>query len=260
MSQPAAVPDAPPAMIRAAGLRRTVRSGDRDLTILNGLDLTVEAGELVCIRGPSGSGKSTLLGLLAGLDHPTAGRVEVAGTDLASLGEEELALFRSRHLGFVFQSFHLLANLTALENIGVPLEIAGEPGAKARAEALLDSFGLAERGHHLPSQLSGGEQQRVAIARAISNEPAVVLADEPTGNLDEETGGAIAELLLGVRERTGAALVVATHDSALAALADRRLRLRAGRLHEDDYPDEAPAAAPVPPSEVGIREPALAAG
>ena len=248
-------------MIRAAALRRTVRSGDRDLTILNGLDLTVAAGEFVCIRGPSGSGKSTLLGLLAGLDHPTSGSVEVAGADLSTLGEEELALFRSRHLGFVFQSFHLLANLTAVENIAVPLEIAGERGARARAAALLDSFGLGERGHHLPSQLSGGEQQRVAIARAISNEPAVVLADEPTGNLDEETGTAIGELLLGVRERTGAALVVATHDSALSALADRRLRLRGGRLHPEEI--EAPDARGRerrPQESIAEPEPALALG
>ncbi len=223
-------------MIQAEGLRKTVRSGDRDLTILSGLDFAVEAGEFVCVRGPSGSGKSTLLGLLAGLDHPTAGVVQVAGVDLSTLDEERLALFRSRHLGFVFQSFHLLPNLTALENVGVPLEIAGVSGAHERAQALLESFGLAERAHHLPSQMSGGEQQRVAIARAISNEPRLVLADEPTGNLDEETGARIAELLVGVRERTGAAVVVATHDAELATRADRRLSLRGGRLHEETAP------------------------
>ena len=221
-------------MIRASGLQKTVRSGERDLVILSGLELAAEAGEFVCIRGPSGSGKSTLLGLLAGLDTPTSGTVRIAGSDLSELDEEALALFRSRHIGFVFQSFHLLPNLTALENVGVPLEIAGVPDAHKRAGELLDAFGLAERAHHLPSRMSGGEQQRVAIARAISNEPRVVLADEPTGNLDEETGGRIADLLAGVRDRTGATLIVATHDSGLAARADRRLLLRGGQLHEDE--------------------------
>ncbi|MDE2711486.1 MAG: ABC transporter ATP-binding protein [Acidobacteriota bacterium] len=234
-------------MIQAIGLEKTVRSGDRDLTILTGLDLSVPAGEIVCVRGPSGCGKSTLLGLLAGLDHPTAGTVEVAGTDLTGLDEESLAQFRSKNIGFVFQSFHLLPNLTALENVAVPLEIAGAGDAVERARDLLDSFGIGERAHHLPSQMSGGEQQRVAIARAVSNEPRVVFADEPTGNLDEGTGARIAELLVGVRDRTGATVLVATHDTELAERADRRLLLRGGRLHDD-----APAAEPAP-------EPALAA-
>ena len=234
-------------MIQATGLEKTVRSGDRDLTILSGLDLSVPAGEIVCVRGPSGCGKSTLLGLLAGLDHPTAGAVEVAGTALTGLDEESLARFRSEHIGFVFQSFHLLPNLTALENVAVPLEIAGAGNAVERARGLLDSFGIGERAHHLPSQMSGGEQQRVAIARAVSNEPRVVFADEPTGNLDEETGARIAELIVDVRDRTGATVLVATHDAELAARADRRLLLRGGRLHDD-----APVAEPAP-------EPALAA-
>ena len=233
-------------MIQAIGLEKTVRSGDRDLTILSGLDLSVPAGEIVCVRGPSGCGKSTLLGLLAGLDHPTAGAVEVAGADLTGLDEESLARFRSKNIGFVFQSFHLLPNLTALENVAVPLEIAGAGDAVERARELLDSFGIGERAHHLPSQMSGGEQQRVAIARAVSNEPRVVFADEPTGNLDEETGVRIAELLVGVRDRTGATVLVATHDTELAERADRRLLLRGGKLHGD-----APALAPAP-------EPALA--
>jgi len=233
-------------MILATGLEKTVRSGDRDLTILSGLDLSVPAGEIVCVRGPSGCGKSTLLGLLAGLDHPTAGTVEVAGTDLTGLDEESLAQFRSKNIGFVFQSFHLLPNLTALENVAVPLEIAGAGDAVERARELLDSFGIGERAHHLPSQMSGGEQQRVAIARAVSNEPRVVFADEPTGNLDEDTGVRIAELLVGVRDRTGATVLVATHDTELAERADRRLLLRGGRLHDDT-----PAAEPAP-------EPALA--
>ena len=235
-------------MIQAIGLRKTVRSGDRDLTILSGLDLEVEAGEIVCVRGPSGSGKSTLFGLLAGLDHPTAGVVRVAGAEITGLDEERLASFRSRNIGFVFQSFHLLPNLTALENVAVPLEIAGAADPLGRARALLDSFGIGERTHHLPSQLSGGEQQRVAIARAVSNEPRVVFADEPTGNLDEETGVRIAELLAGVRDRTGATVLVATHDAELAARADRRLLLRGGRLHDDR------------PAPELVAEPALAGG
>ncbi len=230
-------------MILATGLEKTVKSGDRDLTILSGLDLSVPAGEIVCVRGPSGSGKSTLLGLLAGLDHPTTGAVEVAGTDLTGLDEESLAQFRSKNIGFVFQSFHLLPNLTALENVAVPLEIAGARDAVERARELLDSFGIGERAHHLPSQMSGGEQQRVAIARAVSNEPRVVFADEPTGNLDEETGARIAELLVGVRDRTGATVLVATHDTELAARADRRLLLRGGRLHDDVRTPE-PASEP----------------
>ncbi len=233
-------------MIQATRLEKTVRSGDRDLTILSGLDLSVPAGEIVCVRGPSGCGKSTLLGLLAGLDHPTAGTVEVAGTDLTGLDEESLARFRSKNIGFVFQSFHLLPNLTALENVAVPLEIAGAGDTVERARELLDSFGIGERAHHLPSQMSGGEQQRVAIARAVSNEPRVVFADEPTGNLDEDTGARIAELLVAIRDRTGATVLVATHDTELAERADRRLLLRGGRLHDD-----APAPEPV-------REPALA--
>ncbi len=229
-------------VIEATGLGKTVMSGDRPLTILKGLELTARPGEIVCVRGPSGSGKSTLLGLLAGLDAPTSGAVRVAGTDLGSLDEERLARFRAKHLGFVFQSFHLLPNLTALENVGVPLEIAGVRDAHDRARELLESFGLGERSHHLPSQISGGEQQRVAIARAIANEPMVILADEPTGNLDEDTGARIADLLVGVRDRTGATLLIATHDSGLAARADRRLLLRGGALHEEDAAVAAPEA------------------
>ncbi len=220
-------------MIEALGLEKTVRSGEFPLTILEDLDFVVAAGSVVAIRGPSGSGKSTLLGLLAGLDHPTRGHVRIAGTDLATLGEEELARFRSRNIGFVFQSFHLLPNLTALENAAVPLEIAGADDALDRAAEVLDAFGLTPRAHHLPSQMSGGEQQRVAIARAISNQPRLILADEPTGNLDEETGARIAALLIQVRERFGTTIVVATHDSDLAARADERLLLRSGALAPD---------------------------
>ncbi len=224
-------------MIEVAGLEKTVRSGDRPLTILKDLELRVDRESVVAIRGPSGSGKSTLLGLLAGLDLPTRGSVRIAETDLAALDEEGLARFRSRNIGFVFQSFHLLPNLTALENAAVPLEIAGDPDALERAADVLDSFGLTPRAHHLPSQLSGGEQQRVAIARAISNRPRLVLADEPTGNLDEETGARIAALLMDVRDRFGATIVVATHDADLAARADSRLLLRGGALAPDLAPE-----------------------
>ena len=220
-------------MIRAFGLRKVVKSGDRDLTILSGLDLAVLAGEIVCVRGPSGSGKSTLLGLLAGLDPPTAGTVEIAGTNLTGLDEESLAQFRSRNIGFVFQAFHLLPNLTALENVAVPLEIAGASGAVERARELLDSFGIGERLHHLPSQMSGGEQQRIAIARALANSPSILLADEPTGNLDSATGRYIMELLFEFHRVHETTLVLVTHDADLASRADIRLLLRDGKSVEE---------------------------
>lgn len=217
-------------MIQATGLEKTVRSGDRDLTILSGLDLSVPAGEIVCVRGPSGCGKSTLLGLLAGLDHPTAGTVEVAGTDLTGLDEESLAQFRSKNIGFVFQSFHLLPNLTALENVAVPLEIAGAGDAVERARELLDSFGIGERAHHLPSQMSGGEQQRVAIARAIAKRPDILLCDEPTGALDITTGIQVLEALERVNRDYGATTAIITHNAAIATIADRVISLADGRI------------------------------
>jgi predicted ABC-type transport system involved in lysophospholipase L1 biosynthesis ATPase subunit len=216
-------------MIQATRLEKTVRSGDRDLTILSGLDLSVPAGEIVCVRGPSGCGKSTLLGLLAGLDHPTAGTVEVAGTDLTGLDEESLAQFRSKNIGFVFQSFHLLPNLTALENVAVPLEIAGAGDAVERARELLDSFGIGERAHHLPSQMSGGEQQRVAIAIGLANEPTVLLADEPTGSLDTENTIRLLEVFDTVRNELGVTVVIVTHDTSMARALDRYVQIRDGK-------------------------------
>ena len=216
-------------MIELRGVSKTVESGDRPLTILHPLDLVIPSGTFVAVVGPSGSGKSTLLGLLAGLDAPSAGQILVNGIDITALGEDELAKLRGDTIGFVFQFFHLVPSLTAFENILVPMEIARRPDAVPRARQLLDEVGLSNRGHHYPSQLSGGEQQRVAIARALANDPPIVLADEPTGNLDSTTGAHIMELLLNVRRTRESTLVLVTHDAELASLADTQLTLRDGR-------------------------------
>jgi putative ABC transport system ATP-binding protein len=216
-------------MIELRGVSKTVESGGHPLTILHSLDLRIASGEFLAIVGPSGSGKSTLLGLLAGLDSPTTGEVLVDGTDITKIGEDDLARLRGAKIGFVFQFFHLVPSLTALENILVPMEIARRRDAAARGRQLLEEVGLADRGHHYPSQLSGGEQQRIAIARALANDPPIVLADEPTGNLDSTTGRHIMELLLSVRRARGSTLVLVTHDAELASLADARLVLRDGR-------------------------------
>ena len=219
-------------MIELRGVSKTVSSGGHPLTILHPLDYTIPAGCFVAIVGPSGSGKSTLLGLLAGLDAPTTGQIVVDGVDITRLTEDGLAQLRGRSIGFVFQFFHLVPSLTALENVLVPMEIAGRRGAAERAAALLAEVGLTDRAHHYPSQLSGGEQQRIAIARALANEPPIVLADEPTGNLDSTTGHHIMELLLSVRRARQSTLVLVTHDAELAGLADVRLVLRDGRRVE----------------------------
>lgn len=216
-------------MITLTGVSKTVMSGGQPLTILHPLDLTVPDGQFMAVVGPSGSGKSTLLGLLAGLDAPSAGRIVIGGTDITTLDEDALARLRGARIGVVFQFFHLVPSLTALENILVPMEIAGRAGARARAQALLDEVGLHARGHHYPSQLSGGEQQRVALARALANDPPLILADEPTGNLDSRNGAHILELLLQVRRQRQTTLVLVTHDPAIAALADVRLTMRDGR-------------------------------
>jgi putative ABC transport system ATP-binding protein len=217
-------------MIELRGVSKTVSSGAGSLTILHPLDLTIDSGQVVAITGPSGSGKSTLLGLLAGLDAPTSGRVILDGVDITTLDEDALARLRGTRIGFVFQFFHLLPSLTALENVSVPMEIAGVPKAAARAKGLLDEVGLADRGHHYPSQLSGGEQQRVAIARALANNPPILLADEPTGNLDSATGRSVIDLLLGVNRTRKTTLVLVTHDPELAAVADVATALRDGRV------------------------------
>jgi putative ABC transport system ATP-binding protein len=224
-------------MIELRGVSKTVESGGRPLTILHPLDVAIPSGRFLAVVGPSGSGKSTLLGLLAGLDAPSTGEILIDGIDITKLGEDELARLRGEKIGFVFQFFHLVPSLTAFENILVPMEIAGRRGAVDRARVLLDEVGLSDRGHHYPSQLSGGEQQRVAIARALANDPSIVLADEPTGNLDSTTGHHIMELLLNVRRSRSSTLVLVTHDAGLASLADSRLSLRDGRSIE--VPEEA---------------------
>jgi putative ABC transport system ATP-binding protein len=217
-------------MIELQQVSKVVQSGGQPLTILHPLDLTVASAQFLAITGPSGSGKSTLLGLVAGLDAPTGGRILIGGRDITGLGEDDLARLRRQTIGFVFQFFHLIPSLTALENVCVPMEIAGRADAAARGRDLLAEVGLTDRGHHYPSQLSGGEQQRVAIARALSNDPPVLLADEPTGNLDLDNGRHVMDLLLEIRRTRGATLMLATHDAALAERADTRLRLRGGRI------------------------------
>jgi putative ABC transport system ATP-binding protein len=217
-------------MIELRGVSKTVPSGTGFLTILHPLDLTIDGGRVMAVTGPSGSGKSTLLGLLAGLDAPSTGSVFIDGVDITGLGEDALARLRGTRIGFVFQFFHLLPSLTALENVLVPMEIAGAAKPLARAKALLGEVGLDERGHHYPSQLSGGEQQRVAIARALANDPPILLADEPTGNLDSTTGRQVIDLLLEVNRTRGTTLVLVTHDPELAAVADVSIALRDGRV------------------------------
>jgi putative ABC transport system ATP-binding protein len=216
-------------MIELRGVSKTVASGGHPLTILHPLDLSVPSGRFLAIVGPSGSGKSTLLGLLAGLDAPSSGEIVIDGTDITKLSEDALARLRGEKIGFVFQFFHLVPSLTAFENIAVPMEIAGRRDAATRARDLLREVGLEDRGHHYPSQLSGGEQQRVALARALANDPPIVLADEPTGNLDSTTGRHIMDLLLGIHRTRRTTLILVTHDADLAALADERLALRDGR-------------------------------
>jgi putative ABC transport system ATP-binding protein len=221
-------------MIRVGSLSMRLASGGRAVDVLTDVSLEVPAGQFVAIAGPSGSGKSTLLGLIAGLDQPTAGRIEVAGVVLTDLDEDALARFRRDHVGYVFQSFHLVPTLTALENVAVPLELGGDADAEARARTLLAEVGLAERAHHYPVQLSGGEQQRVAVARALARRPPLLLADEPTGNLDSATGKQIIDLLVGANRHRGRTLVLVTHDPALAAHADRVITLRDGRIVSDE--------------------------
>lgn len=216
-------------MIALRDVGKTVQSGSAPLTILHPLSLDVPDGQCLAIIGPSGSGKSTLLGLIAGLDAPTSGQIFIDGVDITRLDEDALARLRGEKIGFVFQFFHLVPSLTAIENIQVPMEIAGREDAAARAQALLDEVGLHDRAHHYPSQLSGGEQQRVAIARALANDPPLVLADEPTGNLDSTNGRHILDLLLQVKETRKVTLVLVTHDANVARVADARLVLRDGR-------------------------------
>jgi putative ABC transport system ATP-binding protein len=220
-------------MIELRGVSKTVQSGGQPLTILQPLSLTVPRGQTLAIIGPSGSGKSTLLGLIAGLDAPSEGRILIDGVDITALDEDSLARLRGEKIGFVFQFFHLVPSLTALENILVPMEIAGRRDAGTRANLLLDEVGLRDRGHHYPSQLSGGEQQRIAIARALANDPPLILADEPTGNLDTKNGRHILDLLLQAGRARAATLVLVTHDPTVAAIADAQLTLLDGRTVDD---------------------------
>ena len=217
-------------IVRAVGLSKQVATGDAQLTILDDVTFDIAQGEAVAVVGASGSGKSTLLGLLAGLDTPTAGSVSIAGTDLFGLDEDGRAALRSQLVGFVFQSFQLLPALTAVENVMLPLELAGEPGAQNQARAMLERVGLAARVAHYPKQLSGGEQQRVAIARAFVRAPRLLFADEPTGNLDSATGEQIIDLMFELNRQQRATLVLVTHDEAISRRCGRALRLTAGRL------------------------------
>ncbi|WAC12816.1 ABC transporter ATP-binding protein [Dyadobacter pollutisoli] len=208
------------------------KSGDRSLTVLDHINFSVEAGSTMSIVGPSGSGKTTLLGLCAGLDRSTSGVVELHGTKLNGLSEDQLAAVRNLYVGFIFQNFQLLPTLTALENVMVPLELRGEKNVKPRALDLLDKVGLSERSHHYPTQLSGGEQQRVSLARAFSNKPQILFADEPTGNLDAETSEKVVKLLFDLNKEAGTTLVVVTHDLELAAKTQRIIRIKGGKLVE----------------------------
>lgn len=221
-------------MIEASGLGKTYSSGGRPLSVLTDVDLAVHPEEVVAVLGPSGSGKTTLLGLLAGLDRPSTGTVRLDGQDVFDLTEDQRARFRARKVGFVFQTFHLLPTLTALENVMVPLELLGDAGSgreiRDRSADLLTRVGLADRLSHYPAQLSGGEQQRVALARAFVNRPSILFADEPTGNLDSETGRAVLDLMTELNGAARTTVVLVTHDEALTQLANRVIRLKDGRV------------------------------
>lgn len=241
MAIAATIRPSPIRMLVAEGLTKEFDSGSHHLTVLRDVSFTIPQGAFVAIVGPSGSGKTTLLGLLAGLDTPTRGRVVLDGADLTAMTEDERARLRGQKVGFVFQSFQLIPTLDALENVQVPLELRGDGGAARRARELLERVGLGDRLDHLPSQLSGGEQQRVAIARAFSNRPAILFADEPTGNLDGATGGRIVELLEELNRESKTTIVLVTHDLTLARRAQRLIRLADGLVVEDTA-GEAPAA------------------
>ena len=222
-------------MIELNGVSKEVPSGSETLTILHSLDLTIPDAQFVAIIGPSGSGKSTLLGLIAGLDAPTAGEIRIDGQAITRMSEDQLAELRGEKIGFVFQSFHLIPSLTALENILIPMEIAGSKDAARRAQSLLEDVDLTARAHHYPSQLSGGERQRVAIARAFANGPSILLADEPTGNLDSKNGRHVLDLMVAMNRKRKATLVLVTHDHELAAMADRQISLKDGRVVADSF-------------------------
>lgn len=220
-------------MIELKNVSKVVRSGADDLTILDDVSFAIPDGEFVAITGASGSGKSTLLGLIAGLDAPSEGAILIDNADVTKMSEDELATLRSEKVGFVFQSFHLIPSLTAFENVMIPMEILGLKDAKSRAAELLAQVDLTNRGHHYPTELSGGEQQRIAIARAFSNQPKILLADEPTGNLDSKNGAHIFELMTDLHKQNNVTLVLVTHDQNLAEMAQRQIILKDGRLLSD---------------------------
>lgn len=222
-------------MIELQNVTKTVRSGEEDLTILDGVSLTIPDGEFVSITGASGSGKSTMLGLIAGLDAPTTGSILIDREDITKMSEDSLADVRSHKIGFIFQSFHLIPSLTAFENILIPMEILGLKDAKSRAEHLLSDVELTNRGHHYPSELSGGEQQRIAIARAFANQPKILLADEPTGNLDSKNGSHIFDLMTAMHTKNNVTLILVTHDINLAETAQRQVILKDGRVISDEF-------------------------
>lgn len=217
-------------ILSVTNLSKTYPSGGRNLTVLDQVSFEVEAGQTCAIVGPSGSGKTTLLGLCAGLDRASEGSVQLNGTELKNLSEDERARVRNQHVGFIFQSFNLLLTLTALENVMVPMELKGEKDIRKKAMALLEKVGLADRHDHYPVQLSGGEQQRVSIARAFANNPKILFADEPTGNLDEETGSAIEDLIFELNRTQGTTLIIVTHDPELAAKTEKILQMKGGKL------------------------------
>lgn len=227
-------------ILEIKNLSKTYRSADKALTVLDKVDFIIQAGDTVSIIGPSGSGKTTLLGLCAGLDRASTGSVVLNGITLDSLNEDERAEVRNQYVGFIFQSFNLMPTLTALENVMVPLELRGEKNAGKRALELLEKVGLADRKNHYPMQLSGGEQQRVSIARAFSNRPKILFADEPTGNLDQETGAHIEELIFELNREAGTTLVLVTHDRELAEKTGRILQIKGGRLAHDSLTEKDP--------------------
>jgi putative ABC transport system ATP-binding protein len=220
-------------VLKVTNVTQTYKSGNKSLTVLDSINFTIQPGSITAIVGPSGSGKTTLLGLCAGLDRATSGEIELAGTSMRTLSEDERAKLRSEHVGFVFQSFQLIPTLTALENVLIPIEIKGIKNGAQQAKALLERVGLGDRTHHYPTQLSGGEQQRVAIARAFINEPKILFADEPTGNLDNTTGTSIEDLIFSLNKDKGTTLILVTHDMNLAKRANRIIRLHAGKIIED---------------------------
>jgi putative ABC transport system ATP-binding protein len=226
-------------MLVARNLSKEYRSGDNRLTVLRDVNFAIPQGAFVAIVGPSGSGKTTLLGLLAGLDTPSTGQVILDGSDMTAMDEDQRARLRGEKVGFVFQSFQLIATLTAIENVQVPLELRGETGAGERARELLTRVGLGDRLDHFPTQLSGGEQQRVAIARAFANAPRILFADEPTGNLDSDTGARIVELLEALNRESRTTIILVTHDHALAGRAQRIIRLSDGRVVSDSETERA---------------------